>query len=440
MSKHRIARHEYRLNVLPLAVAAIVVLTAIPIDLRGAVGWDGKFDYQDFAENLLLFLPLGVALWRRPTATVLICAALLSVLAETVQLWSFERYSSPYDVLSNVLGAFVGARAWRHIAGINDAERVTIKITHRWIAAAAIVTALLLTLWNLPTRSSAISSWNTQYPLLLGNERTGDRPWQGTIDSLALLPSALSRADVRALAMQGESDDALVKRHAAYVASNPIVLDGGAGVVLPGTVSQALAEQAMHNNGFAVIARFETANLLQDGPARIVSFSTDPFHRNFDLGQEAGTLVFRINTPTSRFNGADIPAVTPPILNAHERTLVVATYDGAIAKIYVDGVLEARRNIAATGCLVPLLCDAGAPPAWTAFGALLAVIALAFTPWRSRLQLVSVATLTGALSFAVLRFAGSDAMDIFHDSWLPLMSIVGATTVGISTAREPSHD
>lgn len=161
MIELRILRHEYRLNLLPLAVAAIVVLTAIPIEMRGgAVNWEVGFDYQDFVENLLLFAPLGAALWRRHMAVVLICAALLSLGVETVQLWSFDRFASPYDVISNVLGALAGAQAWRRYAPRSDAKSVTIKVTRTWIAVAAVAVVLLLALWNLPTRSSAIASWD----------------------------------------------------------------------------------------------------------------------------------------------------------------------------------------------------------------------------------------------------------------------------------------
>lgn len=439
MIKNNLFRHEYRLNLLPLAVAAIVVLTAIPIELRAAVGWDGGFDYTDFVENLLLYVPLGVALWRRHTWVVLICAAVLSVGAETIQLWSFERYSSPYDVISNVLGAFAGAHVWRRISHPNGANPVTLKITRTWIAVAAITAVVLIAMWNLPTRSSAIASWDTAYPLQLGNERTGDRPWHGTISSLTLLPSALSHAEARALSIDPIAG---VPRQATYSALSPVVLDGGAAVVLPAATSQAFAEQAMHNDAFTIIARFETQSLEQDGPARLVSFSTDPFHRNFDLGQETQKLVFRIRTPITGRNGADYTTETPPILRAREQTSVVATYDGAVTRIYIDGLLQARRNIAAAGCVVPLLCDAAAPTAWTAFGGLLTLVVLAFTPWRDRWQLVIAALLTGGVSFAIVRLAGLGPLNIFHSSWLPLMTVIGAAMVGIATPRDhkPAFD
>lgn len=434
MIERRILRHEYRLKLLPLAVAAIVVSTSIPIELRGAVGWDGGFDYQDFVENMLLFVPLGAALWRRHTTAVLIYATLLSVGAETIQLWSFERYSSPYDVISNVLGALAGAQAWRRFASSRETNPVTLNVTRAWIAAALLAITLLLVLWNLPTRSSAISTWDTTYPLLLGNERTGDRAWRGTISTLTLLPSALTHAESRALSTPGANE--MAKRETAYVAPSPFVLDGGAGVVLSDNASQTFAEQAKRNNAFTVITRFETASLFQEGPARLVTFSTDPFHRNFDLGQEGRTLVFRIRTPITGLNGFDFQTVTAPLLQARKSTRVVASYDGAVARIYMDGVLQARRNIAAAGCLVPMLCDVAAPMAWTVFGALLAVIALAYAPRRGKWQLVTVAMFAGGLSFVVLRLTGSGAMDIFHDSWLPLMTLVGAAIVA-TAASDP---
>ncbi len=240
-----------------------------------------------------------------------ICAALLSIGVETIQLWSVDRFSSPYDVLSNVLGALIGAQAWRRLAPQPAPKVVTLEVTRAWIATAATAAALLVMFWNLPTRSSALETWDETYPLQLGNERTGDRPWRGTITALSVFPSAFTRADVLAL---GTHLDNEVQRPAAYVAPNPVTLDGGTAAIVPAEVSRTFAQQAMHHDAFTVIVQFETASLLQEGPARIVSFSNDPFHRNFDLGQETGKLVFRIRTPVTGPNGTDYyHAETPSI-------------------------------------------------------------------------------------------------------------------------------
>ena len=120
----------------------------------------------------------------------------------------------------------------------------------------------------------------------------------------------------------------------------------------PRQSSRDFARAAMYSNSFTVVTRVATDNIIQDGPARIVSFSTDPFNRNFDLGQEGRQLFFRVRTPVSGANGNRYRTETPPILQAGKETLIVASYDGAVARIYLDGQLCGRSNLAAAGCRI----------------------------------------------------------------------------------------
>jgi outer membrane protein assembly factor BamB len=48
---------------------------------------------------------------------------------------------------------------------------------------------------------------------------------------------------------------------------------------------------------------FTTDDARQTGPARILTFSSDPYHRNFTLGQEGDRVVFRLRTPETGENG-----------------------------------------------------------------------------------------------------------------------------------------
>ncbi|MFP4052479.1 MAG: LamG-like jellyroll fold domain-containing protein [Phycisphaerae bacterium] len=78
-------------------------------------------------------------------------------------------------------------------------------------------------------------------------------------------------------------------------------------------------------NRLAIEATIIPANLKQDGPARIVSFSQDSGSRNFTLGQSGDKLVFRLRTPRTGDNGTK-PQVTLAKLTAGKPHHVVVSY------------------------------------------------------------------------------------------------------------------
>lgn len=423
---------RYRLHLLPLALVAIIATTAIPIELRSALWWDGGFDSADFAENLLLYAPLGAALWRRRPSIVFLVAMALSAAIELLQMWQVGRYSSPYDVAANAGGALIAALAWTKLAHGTALRADMPLLSRRWLGAAAAVVLGLSLVWNLPVRSSGLRDWNPDFALLLGNELTHDRPWAGTIGALALLPGALSAARTSVLRASDSTIDSTVRGQALYVQSQPVVLTAGEPLRLPGGIAREFAGASVRANGFTVAARIAPANVVQEGPARIVSFSADPFHRNFDLGQEGRKLVLRVRTPVSGENGAKFPTESEPILEAGKEILVLASYDGGIARIEVDGALVGRRNLAAAGCAVPALCDESLPAAWTLFGAALAIIALAVAGCRARLPILFVCLLAGVLALVLPRVLPFAAASIALQSWSQWMALLGAAAIGLA--------
>jgi hypothetical protein len=92
------------------------------------------------------------------------------------------------------------------------------------------------------------------------------------------------------------------------------------------------------NSGqMTVEAWINPADLVQAGPARMVSYSLNTSERNFTLGQEADALVFRLRTPDSGINGSQ-PAYSSAGALALEWQHVAATFDGATSRGYVNGV------------------------------------------------------------------------------------------------------
>ncbi|HEX5581337.1 MAG TPA: VanZ family protein [Gemmatimonadaceae bacterium] len=115
-----------------LAVVAVVTLApfefAWPERLRI---WAGEWTVLDVVANVLLFVPLGFVgamAWARVASggawRALVLGAAVSVAIESAQLFAPERYTSPWDVLTNAAGAWLGARALAAVRGRLDPATV----------------------------------------------------------------------------------------------------------------------------------------------------------------------------------------------------------------------------------------------------------------------------------------------------------------------------
>jgi hypothetical protein len=419
----------YRLRLLPLALALIVVTTSAPVELRAPVGWDGTIEVLDIAVNLLLFMPLGLALRRWPWRRLLLSAALLSAVIELGQIWNCDRHPSPGDVAANAAGAllaaWLGRRRWRDATS----PAAGIPIGRAAVAVAACAVVALVAAGNLPARSTAVTGWDAEYPLLLGNEMTGDRPWSGTIERLVLVPGTLSHGERRAAAA---GDDASFVARSVFVTPAPVVVDGGAGIRLPAEVAEELARSAQSTGALTVVARIVPADTNQTGPARVVSFSTDTRHRNFDLGQQGRRLVFRIRTPLSGDNGTGQQVSSTPVLEAGRPVTVVASYDGRVARMYVDGRLLGRNNFTAAASAAPVLTDEELPAGFAVMGGLLAVIAGFFTAGRGRRAVVAGLLAAGAATLASPAVMPGIAPALAALPWASAVGLVGVVAVGVA--------
>lgn len=72
-----------------------------------------SFEPRDFIENVIGFLPIGVAFANLGLVRAVLWAALLSACAETAQFGMAHRDPSLFDVLANVVGGVLGVLLWR---------------------------------------------------------------------------------------------------------------------------------------------------------------------------------------------------------------------------------------------------------------------------------------------------------------------------------------
>jgi fibronectin type 3 domain-containing protein len=88
---------------------------------------------------------------------------------------------------------------------------------------------------------------------------------------------------------------------------------------------------------------FSPSNITQNGPARIVSMSSDTGQRNFTLGQIGEDVAFRLRTIKTDQNG--IPELdTQKHILSQKPIHMIATYDGNTKKLYVNGNLHSESQ------------------------------------------------------------------------------------------------
>ncbi|NOY61130.1 MAG: VanZ family protein, partial [Calditrichaeota bacterium] len=341
------------------AVVLILLLTLFPFDFYGKTSlhsftglWNEltvlRSDFlQDFVANILLFLPLGFGLGglvaKRTSSHamrvffVALVAFALSSGIEALQFYLPSRITSLYDILSNTLGAVLGEIVFSQYGSIIRLQAVKIRqrlekifTTKRLLISVFIYMAVFLAFTKTLPYAASLETWNPDYSLLVGNEKSGDRPWEGVVRKFAVLDSAMSPNTVRKLLNDHIRQDGYCARIIClydFTESDPLKDKTGRLPDLqwcgneqtnarknPHYFSQnhwlqstqpvtALVKRVKATNQFSVYIVLATADTVQNGPARILTVSKDAYHRNFTLAQEGKDLAFRLNTPLTGENG-----------------------------------------------------------------------------------------------------------------------------------------
>ena len=147
---------------------------------------------------------------------------------------------------------------------------------------------------------------------------TGDKPNQ--------VPSADGRPE-RGYAIRPRGRARLNHAYAMVLAGGSYLVD---------EANNDLLTACRKSNQLTVEAVIHPDRLDQSGPARIVTFSSSAYSRNFTLGQERDKLIFRLRTPKSGDNGVN-PETAVCSIRAGSPLHVVVTYQPGRLVGYVDG-------------------------------------------------------------------------------------------------------
>ena len=325
----------------------------------------------DLLGNILLFVPLGFALagssltgapmQRAVLVTAMVCLA-LSLGVEALQVILPSRSSAMFDVLMNTLGGILGMLLNRFLK---------LRYLKTPGPRAATLLALVSLLWSMSLlsvapfalRSGNLCNWDGQFPLLLGNEDTGNRPWSGRLSLLQIANRAVNDAEAAQIAAAGGdlvaigqdpvvslrfragslSDEsgclpALIERGRAEGGRGQADIRLGGGRWLgTGNAASALTSALQRTGRLTLSAVVFNDDSSQSGPARIVSLSGDPLNRNFTLAQKGPNLVFRLRTPFTGNNGNPPQLEAPGVFGTSRSRKLLLTFDGSSLRLYVDG-------------------------------------------------------------------------------------------------------
>lgn len=384
--KRRAASRDW-LNPLILAclllwVAVVVAVTLAPGDFRwlspGPVlqFTTGQLtDPIDLFLNTLLFIPFGLIafslmvgsrIFRAGPAIVGLLAFGGSLSLEVLQRYLPARDSSLVDVVGNSVGAILGFYFAPVLAGcVGKRERRTLAA----ILGTAMLLVCLLISGILQYRLRP-SNWDDTFPLVIGNEHTGDRPWNGQVLRVDFFDAAISSEALWRFAC-GKEDELpsgnLLALHAAggtLMDRDPVwrgvdpapawttrQLDGKPWLETNGPVS-ILARRVAANGSFTLRVTFIPPLEPQAGPARIVSYSRDPLRQNFMVGQEGYDLVVRVRSPATGLGGGQIPVVLPDLLSGDGIHDLVITRRGSELRCALAGSNRVHRFEFTPGALL----------------------------------------------------------------------------------------
>ena len=373
-----------------LSILAVLLATLYPfnfslpdsISRRGLVSsFDNNSFFKDQVNNVLLFLPLGFGLTGflqkrkinliSQIVLVVLASAALSSTVELLQILLPSREPTPADIFNNTSGGFfglIGFYIWNSKSFKSILQSIeNSKASHSLSKITLFFTGyiILIFLITIPWQTTtSLSSWNPNFPLILGNEKTAGRGWEGYISELNVTNKALSQNEVKQVFAKSNDFENLENNllasyqltgEAPYqdkTGKQPDLLWRGEptaknekGVFLSSNhwlqtaiPVTSLSKSIAQSSEFTISTTIATNKIEQNGPARIISLSSDSHLRNFTLGQEETGLVFRVRTPLTGANAADVKLEVPNIFTDLKPHQIVITYFKSSLIIYVDNI------------------------------------------------------------------------------------------------------
>ena len=333
----------------------------------------------DIIVNLALFMPFGWGLtvlfmskkfnYLKSILLALVFSFCFSSMIEFLQIFLLLRRTSLLDIFNNSLSGLLGGVFFLLVR--NQLKKINfyfkrslllkIFITS-WLIYLLIIGVSLVSLKD----ATKLSNWDTQFPLMIGNEQTANRPWQGEMSYLYISDRFLSEKIIENFFTTNNQSEPIEdyllgaylfdKLEAKYTdqldnlpsltwqKSKPktteniaISLDKNNWLqteVAPNQLTQSI----QHNSQFTFITKIKTHRQKQQGAARIFSLSQNIHQRNLSLEQLEQDLKIRLRTPFTGNNGRNPELILKNFFDKMATHQIAIAYDGKQLKIYIDQI------------------------------------------------------------------------------------------------------
>jgi len=335
-------------------------------------------------ERLITFVPIGLLVYwvvanrdyRKPIITSMVIISVYAFILELGQSIVMSRHARFTDMLIGIVSGFIGIRVSLYLRYYRLSLREFYLKYDRLIAVCLLVSGnVVISVPAVVAHTGLdLKNWDLDYPLIIANEATGDRPWLGKIRKLIIYSKALTpKSIVNDFQQSSEGisetfpyDACMIvkylfdpfrdRRIPQLVSDGPalemvlppagadtwIAADGVLEIRSPLIVksldsARVICNKIMASNAFTVELEIATADLTQFGPARIVSISSDTDHRNLTIGQRKDQITLRFLNRRMGPNGSRISCHTRHGVLTTGWQHVVAGYENGVAHIYVDG-------------------------------------------------------------------------------------------------------
>lgn len=378
----------------------IIIATISPFTFIVPKGFSSKFiieefnfgsSVKDYLQNILLFIPFGIGLAKitasknaknnlvKTLAITLLTSTIISTTVELTQFLLPTRTSNLTDIIYNSLGGALGGFIYcqrkqiiEFIVGIITGNPQKLSIKSILYAIAGYCLLVILGLWILLI-SVNLSNWDDDFYLAIGNEVTGDRPWNGNIHSLYISDRGLNRSEVAQVFKQPDSFFAQLPNlvtSLVFTKSQPFYQDSQKqipnllwqGNLSIAAINQAnystiqtpsilvnsqqwlkteepaslLTEKLKNNSEFSLSLVVATNELAQTGPARILAFSQGTKAHNLIVGQDNTNLDVRLRTPITGNNANQPEFFVPNVFNDRQLHQILIIFAQKKLNFYID--------------------------------------------------------------------------------------------------------
>ena len=348
---------------------------------------------RDYGQNILLFIPLGIGLAiisDHRQLNILTIAVVTGVISTTVsstieiiQFFLPSRVSNLSDILCNGLGGIMGGifYCWRSdiaklLIDLSSKDSRNSNVSSLLVAIASycsVVTVVILTLLT----NVNLSNWHDDFYLTIGNEATGNRPWNGHISDLyisdrGLKPLEATEVFQLASAFFAQSQDLVTflrlpdgqnyyqdrSQHiptllwqdlptpyqtSLYPQALQVQTAADAGVLVNSTRWLRTPQAATYLNRklrkageFSLYFTVVSNNPKQFGPARIMALSKGIYAQNMVIGQKGSDLSFRLATPITGNDATQPEFIVPKVFNNHDHQQILITFANQKLDFYVN--------------------------------------------------------------------------------------------------------